>query len=233
MRVSQHAIAAVLIGVVWAGPAGAQTTAAPRVPAPMPTSPNYSGATDSHWLASGFIGTSFGLDITDASIDFGGQLAYLWRGVFGGELLASYSPGFEVGNLFLADDPTVLSYMANLIAALPMGVGGTVQPYVSGGVGGIKMKTTIFNAFIPSVNPLEDVVIPDGVTDGERTRLAWNLGAGLLGFVGNFGFRGDIRYFKASSDDDPDAVVPADALTQTILSGIEFWRANVGIAFRW
>jgi opacity protein-like surface antigen len=233
MPVSKHAIVAVLIGAVWAGPAGAQTTAAPQQPAPIPTSPNYGGRTDSHWLASGFVGTSFGLDTSDASIDVGGQLAYLWRGVFGGELLASYSPGFEVGHLFLADDPTVFSYMANLIAALPLGADTTVQPYVSGGVGGIQMKTTIFNAFIPSVNPLEDGLIAGGVTDGERTRLAWNLGAGLLGFVGNVGFRGDIRYFKASSDDDPDAVVPADALTQTILSGIEFWRANVGIAFRW
>jgi hypothetical protein len=228
MRVSNPVTAAVLAGVVWAGPAAAQTPVVPQAQGPVSTSANNAGTIVSHWLAAGFIGTSFGSSTTDASLDYGGQLAYLWRGVVGGELLMSYSPGFEVGSIFLADDPTVFSSVANVIAAIPLGAGGSVQPYTSAGVGGIQMKTSILNVFIPGVNLLDD-----GVTDGERTRLVWNLGAGVLGFVGIFGFRGDIRYYKASSDDDPDAVVPADALTQTILSGIEFWRANVGIAVRW
>ena len=73
----------------------------------------------------------------------------------------------------------------------------------------------------------------DGATEGERTSLAWNVGAGLMGFIGNVGFRGDIRYFKARTDDDLADIVPVDALTQTVLSGVEFWRANIGIALRW
>ena len=227
MRVATHVIPAVLIGVLWAGPAAAQTQATPQVPGPVSTSANYAGTISSHWLASGFVGANFGLDTDDGSFDYGGQLGYLWRGVFGAELLASYSPAFQVGNLILADDPTVLSLMANAIAAIPVGAGGNVQPYASGGLGTLQMHTSIFNVFIPGTNLI------DGATDGERTSLAWNVGAGVMGFIGNVGFRGDIRYFRARTDNDLADIVPVDALTQTVLSGIEFWRANIGVALRW
>jgi opacity protein-like surface antigen len=231
MRVSQYVIAAVLIGV-WSAPAAAQTSASPQPVTQQgaTTAATYAGTVGSHWVASGVIGSSFGLSTTDASIDFGGQLAYLWGGVFGAEFLASYTPTFQVDNIFLADDPHVFSYMANAIAAIPLGAEGRFQPYASGGFGRIQMQTSILNAFLPTATPLNGDLLD--VTGATQSAWGWNLGAGVMAFVGNVGFRGDIRYYQASDNADT-VTLPADALTDTILSGVEFWRANAGVALRW
>jgi hypothetical protein len=45
-----------------------------------------------------------------------------------------------------------------------------------------------------------------------------------------------VRHYRASTSDDLEALTlntPADTFTRALLSGLEFWRASVGVAFRW
>src|SRR5262245_42709818 len=72
-----------------------------------------------NWIVSGFIGTNFGasrttdrLELVDlenfdsgtTSATFGGQVAYLGRGVIGGEFLAEFSPSIGTFNNLLFQD---------------------------------------------------------------------------------------------------------------------------------
>jgi hypothetical protein len=56
-----------------------------------------------------------------------------------------------------------------------------------------------------------------------------------MGFRNNFGFRGDVRFFHGfETDEGTDPIEqPAEAIGNEILSGLDFWRANVGVSFRW
>ena len=85
---------------------GQQTATNPPVNQPVA---NTSSDDHRNWMVSGFIGTNFGgsrttdrvdlLDIENfdssnsTSFNFGAQVAYLGRGVIGGEFLADFSPG--------------------------------------------------------------------------------------------------------------------------------------------
>jgi len=86
----------------------------------------------------------------------------------------------------------------------------------------------------------------DSNIDLDKTDTGWNIGAGLMGFLGQLGLRADLRYFKVSGSefagvdqsilrsnhgsvvDDQEGLVNAN-----LLSGISFWRGNVGVALRW
>ena len=136
-----------------------------------------------NWTVSGFVGSNFGAQASSASVDFGGQLSYLWGGVAGAELIADFAPDFKVSNAFLTNNPDVNAYMLNAIAAIPIGSTHRVQPYASGGFGGI---------------------------------------------------RADVRYFSALHGTNIGTnTTAADVFAQNLLSGLDFWRANIGVAFRW
>ncbi len=47
-------------------------------------------------------------------MNFGGQLAYMWKGVIGAEALADFAPSIKIDSLALAEHPQVNSYMANI-----------------------------------------------------------------------------------------------------------------------
>ena len=87
-------------------------------------------------------------------------------------------------------------------------------------------------------------------TGASQSKFGWNLGAGASAFGGGpVGFRADIRYFRAVSSSNVDNVLTddiledavdgiletstTDRLTRGLLSGLSYWRANVGVAFRW
>src|SRR5262245_56187868 len=144
----------------------------------------------SHWTASGFIGSNFGAATNSASFDFGGQLAYLWGGWAGAEFLADFAPTFKMNNALLSDNPNVNSYMANAIIAVPIGDETRIQPYVSGGLGGIQMRADVLN--VP-VRP------SSGFTYSNQTRFGGDIGAGIMGFAGPIGLRADVRYYRAFS----------------------------------
>ena len=103
-----------------------------------------------------------------------------------------------------------------------------------------------------------------------------DIGGGLMGFVGNWGFKADLQYFRAAgsyqtsaaqfstsggtstgttasgstttpstggtptpgvgpyvANDTGGTTSSSSGLADTVLSGLHFWRANVGVALRW
>src|SRR5262247_1549467 len=74
----------------------------PPAPAPAPATAQPTSSrfqlddSTNQWTASGFVGSNFGARADSASVDFGGQLAFLWRGAIGGEFLADFAPHFHI-----------------------------------------------------------------------------------------------------------------------------------------
>jgi hypothetical protein len=215
------------------GSPGTPTAADPPLPqptpAPVPAQPqsrsdNQFSSFDNEWIASGFVGSDFGAKANEASPHYGGSIGYLWRGWLGGELLAASTPDFELTNAFFTDRPMVNSYMANVIGAVPFGVDGQYQPFVSGGFGAVQLRQDIFNVIgTPTA----------GSTVGDAVKFGGNIGAGMAAYVRNIGIRGDVRYFRTRNDINNDISTPSDAIADTALAGLDFWRANIGVAFRW
>jgi hypothetical protein len=231
MRTVQSVILVVTLTAAFPAVSSAQSQTPPPPPAPAPSQPvppgtvNVHEPTTSYWTASGFVGSNFGAGADSASVDFGGQLAYLYRGKIGAEFLADFAPHFRINNALLADNPNVNSYMLNVIGAVPIGSEAQVQPYVSGGLGGIQLRSDMFN--IASA-------VPGMTTEANQTKFGGNVGAGVMAFAGNVGIRGDVRYYRAfNSDISTNATNAADVFAQNLLSGLDFWRANIGIAVRW
>jgi hypothetical protein len=228
MRMSAYVITAVLAaGLPAAARAQSSTQPPAAVPAASP-SEDY-GAIQSHWIVSGFVGSNFGGASTNASVNFGGQVAYLWKGVLGAEGIADFAPSFKLDNPALNQNPHANGYMGNAIAALPLGDEGQFQPYVSGGVGIIQMKTEVFNAFLPHASG----TFPTGTSAGDESAFGSNVGGGVMGFVGMIGFRADVRYYKANTTSTVNTASPAGQFTEALLSGLNYWRANIGVALRW
>jgi hypothetical protein len=225
--------------VSWcSGTALAQTPpATPAAPAIAPA--DNAGLTRSHWLASGFVGSNFGSTNNDffsvdrsRSFDWGGQIGYLWRGVVGGEFLANFTPSFGVDTLgvVLNDNPHVNSYMANAVGVLPLGAKGQFQPYISGGFGGIQMRFP--NGIVGSGILVNGVVADVTSSSISQTGGGSNIGGGIMAFAGKVGFRGDARYYHANTF-TADATNLANRVTQSLLSDLNFWRADIGVAFQW
>lgn len=221
MRSAQYIFATVLTFAL-AGTAAAQTTSPSAT-----TQPTYVGATVSHWLASGFVGGGFDtsgnsptIDANNSGFTWGGQVGYLWRGIVGPEFLADFSPNFDVTSVFIPGNTHVGSYMANAIAAIPLGADGQFTPYASGGIGSIQAAA--------------DVLSTDGTTHNNQNAVfGSNIGGGVMAFANNrFGVRGDVRYYHASTQHDFSGSF-ADQLMQNVVSGLSYWHATGGVTFRW
>lgn len=191
---------------------------------------------ESHWLASGSLGSDFEEDAEDPGVNFAGTMGWLWRGVIGGEFQSNFSPDFQLDGAmlapFLAEEPAINSYMLNVIAAAPLMAGGQFQPYFSGGAGWFTLNG--------------DSTPGDADIDIDQTETGWNAGFGVMGFLGQLGVRADLRYFAVSGDefagvdgnvlrarhgavvDDQETLINSN-----LLSGVQFWRGNVGVALRW
>jgi hypothetical protein len=226
MRMSAYVITAVLSAAL---PGVAMAQSAPPAAVP-PTAPSVvAGATQSHWVVTGFVGSNFGGNTAvDSSAAFGGQLAYLWRGMVGVEAIADFAPSFNINNVILSDNPRTNSYMGNLILALPLGGLGQWQPYVSGGAGSISMKTVAFDLLLPHAIG----TFPTSTSTNDEFKFGWDVGGGIMGFKGMIGFRADARYYKASTNSTSQTTA-SGAFTDALLTGLDFWRANIGIAVRW
>ena len=102
-------------------------------------------------------------------------------------------------------DNSVLTIMTNVRLSLPL---GPFQPYLVGGIGLIKPHA--------SNNPLQVFT--------SKSAFGTDLGGGLTIMLGQgVGVRGDIRRFNATG------------LKLVLFSGarVDFWRASVGITFRY
>ena len=207
--------------------AWAQSAAPAAVPAASPSVT--AGATQSHWTIAGFIGSNFGTTSVDPSVSFGGQAGYLWKGMVGGEAIADFAPAFKLDDAALSENPRANAYMANAIFALPLGASGQFQPYVSGGAGSIQLVARAFNVALPHLS----ATFPTGTSRADAFSFGTDVGGGLMGFNGIIGFRADVRYYKATKNDTLASATPIRQFTETLLSGLDFWRANIGIAVRW
>jgi len=167
-------------------------------------------------MAAGFIGANYGANTTNTTMDFGGQVGYLYHGVVGGEFLADFAPTFQMNNAFLAERPFVNAYMANVMAAIPIGSEHSFEPYVSAGFGGVQLRSQLFNvAAVPA----------SGQTANNQTRAGGDIGFGILGFAGNVGVRGDVRYFRAFRNDTLGTVGTGTSAAD--LSDRIFCRASI------
>jgi len=168
-------------------------------------------ALENEAVVSGFVGSSFGNDIDTASVAFGGNLAYLWQQKIGAEFLAGFAPNNTLSTG--VDDTQVNNYMANVIGAVPLGEGGRFQPFVSGGVGAIAFRVD---------DDEFDLDAPD------ETEFGGNIGFGVMAFADRWGFRGDVRYFRQLTGD-----LSVGAPGSATLTDFDYWRGNVGVAYRW
>jgi hypothetical protein len=255
MRIAGFVITAIVVGV--SSPLFAQSgTAAGTPPATQAAAANQSTPSSPSddtrgWMASGFLGTNFGAgrnntrlsglenlsDNNSTSTNLGFQVGYLGRGVIGGEFLADFSPGLDTfNNALFTQAPSVNSYMFNLIAAAPFGHVGSSNPYISGGVGEISLHSTIFMVD-PRVSPHSDSLTDLATEKVSGSKFGWNLGGGIMAWSEkNWGFRGDIRYYKTHGDDtnafDINNIGDGTDFTGAALSGVSYWKGNMGIAFR-
>jgi opacity protein-like surface antigen len=235
-------------------PAAAPPPPPPTPPAVQAIVPPLVEERHQGWIASALFGTNFqantdiaDLDVLDidgdaqgaASFAFSGQVGYLWQYV-GLEGLFDFTPSIDVTRQEI-DEPSVSSYMANLITAIPFGPNRRFQPYLSGGIGAIRMSADVENILVSEI--LQEAVEFNNVS---QSKFGWNLGVGASAFGGPVGFRADVRYFRAASsdtlvedvleDDLGDVELDqarAERLTRQLLSGLGYWRMNAGIAFRW
>jgi len=152
--------------------------------------------------------------------------------------------------------------MANAVFVKPIGDDNRFQPFVSGGAGALSLRSGLSTT---TASGIATAVSPDD------TRFGGDIGGGVLGFSGNWGFKADVRYFRAAGtynttsgsavSTSPTTTTPAPgpygmstmavgaattaatspavadtsttSLASAVLSGLHFWRANVGVAFRW
>jgi hypothetical protein len=174
--------------------------------------------TEHEWIASGQVGSVFGASAEDASAGATATITYLRDGMVGAEFLAGFSPDLDLA-LAPTDNSAAGNFMVNGVAALPFGVDGRWQPFVSGGIGAM----TISSELMDGSNNLFEV---------DDTQLGGNVGFGLMAFGDQWGLRTDVRYFTGfenEADGDPiDVLEPSD-----FLGDVDYWGANVGVAYRW
>jgi opacity protein-like surface antigen len=167
--------------------------------------------------AQGFISPLLGYDFggdsscseiagcEDKKLNIGAGLGTLGT-IAGFELEVSYAKDF------FGDVPgfnsSVLTLMGNLIVGPQI---GPVRPYATGGIGLIKSHIS---------------TDPDVLLDSTNNDIGWNLGGGVIVFLGeHVGVRGDIRYFHSFLDLE----VLSFPLSDTKL---DFGRASAALVFR-
>jgi opacity protein-like surface antigen len=187
------------------------------------------GRASADWYLTPYIGGVFGgnasfndldgdfEDELEKRVSFGAALGWMSNGIVGFEADFGWTPNFFENTAGDADfdfgDSNVTSIMGNLVVGVPIGgqTGGGIRPYASGGIGLLKTRVDGGDLF----------------DDFNRNDLGINVGGGVQGyFTDNFGIRGDIRYFRSLEDDE------ADGEFDLGLADFDFWRATVGVTFR-
>lgn len=162
-------------------------------------------------LLTPFLGVTFGGDTPDQQVNYGLSAAFLGSGMFGLEVDAALTPNFfGAGDLVDLEDSNVSTVMVNLMLAAPAQTPG-IRPYASAGAGIVHARAT-------SV---------DNVFDLNENNFGVNVGGGVIGQLNDrVGVRGDLRYFRSIQDSDAGDDIDLD------LGGFNFWRATLGVTFR-
>jgi opacity protein-like surface antigen len=171
-------------------------------------------------LADGFvtpsIGANFGGDAgTCASgtscsskhLTYGVAAGYMGGGVLGVEEEVSYAPNF-FGSVPTFGNNSVLTAMTNVIVAAPL---GPIRPYVSGGIGIVRLNANL---------------APGGIFTVNDTSFGYDVGGGAMGFfTSHVGLRADYHYIRNTKN----ITLGGFSITNTHLT---FSRGTVGVVFR-
>jgi opacity protein-like surface antigen len=166
------------------------------------------------WFASPFIGAAFGGSVPDkAKIDYGAAGGWMGR-VAGFEVDISHRPDFfgatDVPD-FLLSESSVTTLMFNGLYRVPVG-GERLRPYAAGGLGWLRTRLGGDDDFIR----------------GRNSNVGLNVGGGVMGDLSDrFGLRGDIRYFR-----DLQGLEGESEFFSLGNEKLGFWRATVGVTFR-
>src|SRR5262249_17531286 len=225
-----------------------------QAPPPPPATPIAAVSERTYpWMATGFLGSPWAtgassvrtglnaanlfvpVNTADGGLTYGGQFGYLWRYV-GAEFIGDFAPNFRMSSIAIAKDPTLNGWMFNAIGAVPIGAGDWFQPYASGGIGGITLRSQTFDdTAIPIITVQGTLAVSQNTINTSRTAFGWNVGGGFFTYANQWGIRADIRYYQAqkfSTNNLNNGTVPSD-FTQALLSGLNYWRANLGGSLRW
>jgi hypothetical protein len=174
------------------------------------------------WLFTPSIGSTFG---NGAGFTYGASIGWVGDGKFGWEFEFASTPGILGGNVddaielnpLVADDLDLLddggfSYMFNAVVGGPRGGSSNhFRPYFSGGLGWVSTSIE------------SDVLL----FEDNSTKFAFNLGGGVMTYFRNVGLRGDVRYYQTLSEEEFNDDLGLE------IGDYDFWRATVGVTFRW
>jgi hypothetical protein len=234
------------------------------------TTPSNTSSTNhpNRWTAAAFVGSNFSnnsastfggvnsptaistststtgtVSSSGSSVDYGGEIGYLWHSIAGAEFLAGFTPNFHLENTLIetGTTPNVNTYMVNAIGVVPIGGDANVQPFISGGFGAITMRgLTAMSTMVGTTTTTTGGSAVSAVFDPNESHAGGDIGGGIMAFMGGWGVRGDIRYFRAFGNTTSSNTTTATtgnttttASTINLLPGLNFWRANIGLAFRW
>jgi opacity protein-like surface antigen len=196
------------------------------------------GAGTSHFLPNlttlNLSGVEFGPSTSDGGLTYGFQIGYLRR-YFGGEFIGDFAPTFRMSSLALAKEPTLNSWMFNLIGAVP--IHNMFEPFVSVGIGGITLRTQTFDqTAIPVITVQGTLATAQNTINTAESHFGWNIGGGFFTYANRWGIRADVRYYDVANFSTNTLTngssIPVN-YTQALLSGLNYWRANLGLSFRW
>ena len=177
------------------------------------------------WYVTPFVGMKFGGSTTlvdfassegTKKVAIGGSVALISDGLFGVEADYSFYPGFFQSDRPLlgsvVESSQVQTLTGNVIIAVPLGITReSLRPYVVGGLGWMKASSDDIQSIFTFDNNL----------------VALNLGAGAIGMLGNrAGLRFDVRHYNNLDRDTPTGFSIG-------LARLSFWRATVGVTFRY
>jgi len=167
------------------------------------------------WLFTPSLGRTFGGDtFGQGRATYGGAIAWVDEESFGWEGEFSYSPDFfeNTESFANARSGSVVTAMGNVLIGAPMGPEGRFRPYVTGGIGLMRMR----------------VVSDAGTFESVTSEFGWNAGAGALALIASrIGLRGDLRYIRSFQNQNPSWT---RGITIDVAPGnFDFWRASVGL----
>lgn len=170
------------------------------------------------WLFTPQIGTTI---TNGANLSYGASIGWVGDGKFGFEFEWAVAQSFldtDFDDGIVRDfdhdllDNRASSYMFNAVVGGPKdGASNTFRPYFSGGVGWLRSS-------IES----EELLFEE-----DNTKFGFNLGGGVMTYVRNIGLRGDVRYYQTMSDSEFNDTLGLE------IGDYDFWRATVGVTFRW
>ena len=168
------------------------------------------------WLFTPNIGSTFGGAADGREhITYGASIGWMGAGIIGLEGDFQFTPEFFESNDDDVDffgSSNVVTAMGNVIVGIPIGgqKGGGFRPFGIAGIGLIQQNTDAEGAFEIDTN-----------------EFGFNVGGGVMGFFNDVvGLRGDLRYVRSFQDTD-------DNLVTIGIGDFDYWRANVGVVFRW